>query len=110
VDADVRVHAECAYHFYIQHETPEKVEKIGPQCLDMIRSYAGMPYTYMQQIGDLSLGKQWKQVDIPVLVIYGTSDPATSAGEGRYLVDLINRFHPGRASYFDLAAGRKNVV
>lgn len=102
VDAEVRAHAECAYHFYMVHETPEQVSKIGPQCIEMIQSYAGVPYTYMQQIGDLSLGKQWKRVDIPVLVIYGTSDPATSADEGRYLVDLINRFHPGRASYIEI--------
>jgi uncharacterized protein len=68
----------------------------------MIQSYAGMPSTYMQQIGDLSLGKQWKSVDMPVLVIYGTSDPATSADEGRYLVELINSFHPGRATYLEL--------
>jgi uncharacterized protein len=102
VDADVRTHAECAYHFYLRHEMPGQVEAIGPQCVEMIRSYAGMPYTYMQEIGDLSLGKQWKQVDIPVLVIYGTSDPATSADENRYLVELINRFHPDRASYVEL--------
>jgi len=102
VDTDVRTHAECAYHFYLRHETPDQLEKIGPQCVEMIRSYAGMPYTYMQEIGDLSLGKQWKQVDVPVLVIYGTSDPATSADEGRYLVELIDRFHPDRASYVEL--------
>ena len=52
----------------------------------------GMSSAYMQQIGDLSLGKRWKSVDIPALVIYGTSDPATSADEGRYLAELINSF------------------
>jgi len=61
-----------------------------------------MSYPYMQQIGDISLAKQWKQIDAPVLVIYGTSDPATSADENRYLVDLINSFHPGRASYAEI--------
>jgi hypothetical protein len=30
----------------------------------MIESYAGMSSAYMQQIGDLSLGKQWKSVDM----------------------------------------------
>jgi pimeloyl-ACP methyl ester carboxylesterase len=69
----------------------------------MIDSYAGVPYTYRQQIGDLNLAKQWKQIDIPVLVIYSTSDPATSASEGRYLVDIVNSFHPGRATYMELA-------
>jgi hypothetical protein len=56
----------------------------------------------MQQIGDIKLVKQWKRVDIPVLVIYGTSNPATSADESHYLVNLINSFHPGRAAYVEL--------
>ena len=103
VDAEVREHAVCASHFFLQHRPAEEVSKLSEQCADMIRSYAGMPSTYMQQIGDLSLGKQWKQVDIPVLVLYGTSDPATSADESRYLVTLINSFHPGRATYVELA-------
>lgn len=102
VDADVWEHAKCAYHFYVEHETAEEVAKLGAQCRDMLSSYAGMPYTYMQQVGDISLGKQWKQIDAPVLVIYGTSDPATSADEGRYLADLINSFHPGKASYAEI--------
>ena len=41
-------------------------------------------------------------MDIPVLVLYGTSDSATSADESRYLVNLINSFHPGRATYAEL--------
>jgi alpha-beta hydrolase superfamily lysophospholipase len=103
VDADVREHAKCAYHFYVDHETAEEVAKLGAQCRDMLSSYAGMPYTYMQQVGDISLGKQWKQIDAPVLVVYGTSDPATSADEGHYLAGLINRFRPGKATYAEIA-------
>ncbi|HXN99813.1 MAG TPA: PDZ domain-containing protein [Candidatus Acidoferrales bacterium] len=102
VDADVQAHAKCAYHFFLQHETADEVAKLGNQCKEMIASYAGVPYPYMQQIGDISLAKQWKQIDAPVLVIYGTSDPATSADEGQYLVDIINSFHPGRATYAEI--------
>lgn len=102
VDADVRAHAKCAYHFFLQHETADEVAKLGNQCKEMIASYAGVPYPYMQQIGDISLAKQWKQIDAPVLVIYGTSDPATSADEGQYLVDIIDSFHPGRATYAEI--------
>jgi pimeloyl-ACP methyl ester carboxylesterase len=69
---------------------------------EMINSYAGMPSPYMHQIGDISLAKQWKQIDTPVLVIYSTSDPATSADESRYLVDIINNSHPGRANYVEI--------
>ena len=102
VDAEVRAHAVCAFHFFIDHESAEEVSKLNKQCGEMIESYAGMSSDYMQQIGDLSLGKQWKSVDIPALVIYGTSDPATSADEGRYLAELINNFHAGRATYVEL--------
>jgi uncharacterized protein len=103
VDADVGAHTKCAYHFFLLHETADEVAKLGEPCKEMIDSYAGVPYPYMQQIGDISLAKQWKQIDAPVLVIYGTSDPATSADESRYLVDIINSFHPGRATYAEIA-------
>jgi len=102
VDADVRAHELCAHKFYVLHEPEKQVVKLGAPCADMIRRYAGVPGPYMQQIGDISLGKQWKQIDIPVLVLYGTSDPVTSADESRYLVEIINSFHPGRATYREL--------
>jgi len=102
VDQEVRTHAVCAYHFFLQHEPADEVARLGEQCKDMIQSYAGMSAPYMQQIGDISLASQWKRIDAPVLVIYGTSDPATNADESQYLADLINSFHPGRATYTEI--------
>jgi pimeloyl-ACP methyl ester carboxylesterase len=101
VDAEVRGQEVCDHELFVQHHTYDEVSKTAPLCADMVRSFAGVPYSFMQQIGDISLGKQWKSVNIPVLVLYGTSDPATSADESRYLVDLINSFHPGRATYVE---------
>ncbi len=102
VDVAVRDAELCAHHFFVQHERPQQVEAIGPACARMLRGFGDVPYTYMQEIGDLSLARQWKQADIPVLVIYGTSDFLTSADESRYLVELINSFHPGRATYAEV--------
>jgi hypothetical protein len=34
---------------------------------------------------------------------FGTSDPTTSAEESRYLANMINSFHPGRAEYMEFA-------
>jgi pimeloyl-ACP methyl ester carboxylesterase len=45
------------------------------------------------------LAVEWKKVDVPVVVTWGTSDPTTSAEENRYLAEMINSFHPGRATY-----------
>jgi len=52
-----------------------------------------------QQIAELDLAVEWKKVDVPVLVTWGTSNPTTTAEENRYLVEAINSFHPGRATY-----------
>jgi pimeloyl-ACP methyl ester carboxylesterase len=102
VDADIRIQERCNHDCFVLHHSAEEVSKLDPRCASVIRSFAGVPYTFMQQIGDISLAKRWKQADIPVLVLYGTSDPATSADESRYLANLINSFHPGRASYVEL--------
>lgn len=103
VDATVLANARCAFHFFVEHESSVDLSKRSPACVDMLNSYAGLADTYLHEVGDVSLGKQWKSVDIPVLVIYGSSDPATSADEGRYLTGLINAFHPGRATYAELS-------
>ena len=102
VDEDTRAHANCAFRFYMQHESVDQVRKLSSACENMFRSYAGVPAPYMQQIGDLSLARQWQHVDLPVLVLFGTADAVTSASESRYLVDTINNFHPGRATYVEL--------
>jgi len=47
VDDDVRMHEKCAHDFYVLHHTSDEISKIAPQCAEMIRSYAGMPYTFM---------------------------------------------------------------
>jgi hypothetical protein len=57
VDSDVHMHAECAFHFFLMHESAEEIGKVGAQCKDMIRSYAGISDAYMHQIGDLDRRK-----------------------------------------------------
>jgi pimeloyl-ACP methyl ester carboxylesterase len=73
-----------------------------PDCRDSVNTF-GVSATYLQQIAALNLAEEWKNVDLPVLVTYGTSDPTTSADESHYLVSMINSFHPGRAEYMEFA-------
>ena len=68
----------------------------------MLAPFGAVPYTYMQAVADISLGRQWKGADMPVLVVYGTASPVTTAEQNRYLADLINRMHPGRATYTEV--------
>jgi pimeloyl-ACP methyl ester carboxylesterase len=102
VDDEARQHSLCGAHYFLMHEDRDAVFKLGNQCKDMINSYAGMSDPYMHQIGDINIARAWKQTDAPTLVIYGLSDPVTSADESRYLATTINSFHPGRATYSEI--------
>lgn len=98
IDRTVRTTAMCQYQFLIEKKRPEQVVAAAPECADSVRTF-GVAYTYLQQIADENLAAEWKKLDIPVLVTYGTSDPSTTADENHYLVTIINSFHPGRATY-----------
>jgi pimeloyl-ACP methyl ester carboxylesterase len=102
IDRTVRVVERCGHRFLIEKQTPEQILKDSPECKASVNTF-GVAFTYLQQIADLDLAVEWKKVDVPVLVTYGTSDPSTTADESHYLVDMINGLHPGRASYVELA-------
>jgi alpha-beta hydrolase superfamily lysophospholipase len=99
-DRAVRIAERCQHRFLIEKQTSEQVIKEMPDCNDSVRAF-GVSATYLQQIADLDLAAEWKKVDVPVLVTYGTSDPTTSAEESHYLVNMINSFHPNRADYME---------
>lgn len=98
VEETVRTAARCQYHFFMEKQAPEQILKNYPECKYSVHIF-GVSATYLQQIGDLDLAAEWKKTDVPVLVTWGTSDPLTSVEESRYLTDMINSFHPSRATY-----------
>lgn len=100
-DRFVRLTERCQHRFLIDKQTPEQVVKASPECKDSVNTF-GVSAAYLQQIADLDLAVEWKKVDVPVLVTYGTSDPATWSEESRYLAEMINSFHPSRATYIEL--------
>ena len=98
VDREVREYEPCSHRFYVEKEKPESLTKT-PACQDFMRPFGDVPYTYMQAVAEISLGKQWKNADFPVLVIYGLASPVTTARQNRYLTETVNRLHPRRATY-----------
>jgi uncharacterized protein len=98
VEKAARTVARCQYHFFIEKQTPEQVVKNDPECSPSVRTF-GVSASYLQQIAGLDLAAEWKRIDVPVLVTWGTSDALTSAEESHYLTDMINSFHPHRATY-----------
>lgn len=101
VDRAVREYTACSYRFFIEKQKPDELLKT-PACRSVLAPFAPVPYTYMQTVADISLGAEWKTADFPVLVISGTASPVTTARQNRCLVELINRWHPGRATYAEV--------
>lgn len=101
-DRVVRLAEKCNHRFLVEKLRPEQILKDSPDCREYVDTF-GVSYTYLQQIADLDLAAEWKKVDVPVLVTWGTSDPTTTAEESRYLVDVVNSFHPGRAIYAEFS-------
>jgi uncharacterized protein len=101
VDRIVREYEPCSHRFFVEKLRPEELLKTQ-ECGEVLAPLAGVPYTYMQSVADISLGKQWRGADFPVLVVYGTASPVTTAHQSRALVDLINRWHADRASYVEI--------
>jgi pimeloyl-ACP methyl ester carboxylesterase len=86
----------CNHRLLIERQTPAAVLGAVPGCADHIEYPA--PFTYMQQWAALNLADAWKQIDRPVLVLYGTSDYVSTVADDPMLADLINGFHPSRAT------------
>jgi uncharacterized protein len=97
VDRRVRHHEVCAHHYYVEKQTPEQIVAADKTCADAMEAPA--PYTYMQQVGSLDLAPLWKRIEAPVLIVYGTADFVTDDYQHQYLRNMINAFHPGRATY-----------
>lgn len=100
VDREVREYEPCSHRFFVEKARPEELRM--PDCARLLEPLAGVPYTYMQSVADISLGRQWRGGDFPVLVVYGTASPVTTARQSRYLADIINRWHAGRAKYVEI--------
>jgi hypothetical protein len=47
---------------------------------------------------------------LSLLVVCGTSDPATTVDESKYLMNMVNSFHPGRASYLEIPGMWHNLT
>jgi pimeloyl-ACP methyl ester carboxylesterase len=67
-------------------ERPAAAESIGYPASD----------DYVRQVAAQNLPALWAKLDLPVLVVYGTSDFITSEADSRAILDDVNSVHPGR--------------
>jgi uncharacterized protein len=96
LERHLRLNERCNHDLLVARRSPESIVGEDAACADYITYPA--PYTYMRQWADLDPAEQWKRVDVPVLIVYGEADYVATIADSPYLRDMIESFHPGRAT------------
>ncbi len=96
IDRRQRVGEWCNHAMLIEGRRPDEVIAARPECRGSLE-YAA-PYTYMQQWAALDITAEWKRVNVPVLIVQGETDYVATVADAPLLRDIIESFHPGRAT------------
>jgi pimeloyl-ACP methyl ester carboxylesterase len=100
IDRRMLLDERCNHRLLIDKQAPEAITATAPECADYIAYPA--PFTFMQEWADVNVAAAWKAVDRPVLILFGSSDFVSTIADDRYLEQVINGFHPGRASLTEI--------
>ncbi len=96
LERHLRLNELCNHELLVDGRAPEAILAARPDCKDYITYPA--PYTFMRQWAALDLAAEWKRVDAPVLIVQGESDYVATVSDAPLLRDIIESFHPGRAT------------
>jgi pimeloyl-ACP methyl ester carboxylesterase len=104
VNDAVKVFTQFYDLYLIQGMTPDEVLEKHPEWKSLWYEAPdgqyGRPAAFYQQLQALNLGQLWQNVDVPVLVVYGTGDNIMSRADSDAISETVNRTHPGRASNY----------
>lgn len=95
------------YSLYLIHRmSPGEINGQHPEWkglwYDAPEGQYGRPEAFYQQLQSLNLGRVWQEVDAPVLVLHGTADTIMSPSDSAAISDIVNRSHPGHATYREI--------
>lgn len=89
------------YGLYVEKKTPEQILREHPETADHLFQYP-MRIEYFQQVADINIGELWMKTQTKVLALHGASDFVSSASEHQLIAEIVNRFHPGNATYMEI--------
>jgi hypothetical protein len=97
VDEKLQSKEYCMHRLLIAHDPESQIEADNPSCKLRNGIYpVGAPY--MQQVAALNVIEPWTRLDIPVLVIYGTSDYVVAPEDHQRIADVVNGRHSDLAT------------
>lgn len=109
--------AEAFHYIFADTLSPEETRSQHPELADIITSYlihgspadrpyyiAGRHYTFMRQLYETNIAEYWKKVKARVLVVWGKGDYVSDPDDHTMIVELINNYRPGKATYAEINA------
>lgn len=109
--------AEAFHYIFADTLSPEETRSRHPELADIITSYlihgspadrpyyiAGRHYTFMRQLYETNIAEYWKKVKARVLVVWGKGDYVSDPDDHTMIVELINNYRPGKATYAEINA------
>ncbi|MBK5286543.1 MAG: hypothetical protein JJE25_14185 [Bacteroidia bacterium] len=101
LDIWMRAEYKRLYGLFVGEKTPEQIIKEHPETAVNFFEYP-MSITYFQQVADVNIRQMWMNTDAWVLAMHGTSDFVSSAGEHELLVQIVNHYHPDKATHTEI--------
>jgi pimeloyl-ACP methyl ester carboxylesterase len=103
INDEMRTFTEFYSLYLIRRMSPGEIIAQRPEWKDLWYDTPdgqyGRPAAFYQQLQSLNLGKVWQEVEGPVLVLHGSADTVMSPSDSVAISDIVNRAHPGHATY-----------
>jgi pimeloyl-ACP methyl ester carboxylesterase len=103
------------YDLYLnQGMTPGEIVAAHPEMKEIWYDQAdhqyGRPAKYYQQLQQLNLEAAWEKVSAPVLAGHGEDDWIMSRDDVVRIAEIVNKNHPGSATYIDVPKSNHDLV
>jgi len=102
IDIYMRAEYIRLYGLFVEKKAPEEIIKEHPQTSSHLFNYP-MKIEYFQQVADVNIRELWMNTNAKVLALHGSSDFVSSATEHKEIVETVNHYNPGNATYIEIA-------
>lgn len=102
IDLYMRAEYIRLYGLFVEKKSPEQIMKDHPETSPNFFTYP-MRIEYFQQVADVNIRALWMNTKVKVLAMHGSSDFVSSADEHKLIAETVNHYHPGNATYVEIA-------
>jgi pimeloyl-ACP methyl ester carboxylesterase len=93
---------ECSVHYFVDGMSTKEVANKKPDCERYLSVFDYRSSAYNKQLYDLNIAAAWKDYKGKALLIWGESDFVSTKDDHQIIVNNINFYHKGNASYLGI--------